>query len=108
MRRAWGVLRLAAVAVWEITRANLRLAALVLNPTRSNRPRFIEVPLRVRSDAGVLALANLITLTPGTLTVDVAPDRSRLLVHVFDLEDEAVAVAEIAGRLQGAVEEVFR
>jgi multisubunit Na+/H+ antiporter MnhE subunit len=103
----WAAARLAAVAVWEISRANLRLAALVLNPLRANRPRFVRVPVRVRSDAAVTALANLITLTPGTLTVDVAPDRTSLLVHVFDLEEEAAAVAEIQNRLERAVAEVF-
>ncbi len=107
MRRVWAALRLVAVGAWEIARANVRLAALVLNPTRSNRPRFVRVPIRVRRDAAVTALANLITLTPGTLTVDVAPDRTSLLVHVFDLEEEAAAVAEIQQRLERVVAEVF-
>ncbi|MCL6499408.1 MAG: Na+/H+ antiporter subunit E [Firmicutes bacterium] len=107
MRRLAAALRLVAVGVWEISRANLRLAALVLNPMRANRPRFIRVPIRLRGDAAITALANLITLTPGTLTVDVAPDRSSLLVHVFDLEEEAATVAEIQNRLERAVAEVF-
>ncbi|MCS7235886.1 MAG: Na+/H+ antiporter subunit E [Armatimonadota bacterium] len=107
MRRAWAVVRLVAVAAWAIARANLRLAVLVLNPLRLNRPRFIRVPIRVRKDAAITALANLITLTPGTLTVDVAPDRTSLLVHVFDLEEEEAAVAEIQDRLERVVAEVF-
>lgn len=107
MRRLWAAVRLVAVGAWEIARANVRLAALVLDPRRSNRPRFVRVPIRVRRDAAVTALANLITLTPGTLTVDVAPDRTSLLVHVFDLEEEAAAVAEIQRRLERVVAEVF-
>jgi multisubunit Na+/H+ antiporter MnhE subunit len=107
VRRLWAVVRLVAVAVWEISRANLRLAALVLDPRRTNRPRFIRVPIRLRTDPGITALANLITLTPGTLTVDVAPDRKSLLVHVFDLEEEEAAVAEIQDRLERVVAEVF-
>ncbi|MDR5675632.1 MAG: Na+/H+ antiporter subunit E [Armatimonadota bacterium] len=107
MKRLWAVLRLVAVGVWQISRANLRLASLILNPARSNRPRFVRVPIRLRREISVAALANLITLTPGTLTVDVAPDRSSLLVHVFDLEEEGAAVAEIQNRLERAVAEVF-
>ena len=107
MRRLWAAVRLVAVAAWEISRANLRLAALVLDPRRTNRPGFIQVPIRLRTDAGITALANLITLTPGTLTVDVAPDRKTLLVHVFDLEEEQAAVAEIQNRLERVVAEVF-
>lgn len=107
MRRVWAVIRLAWVAVWEISRANLRLAALVLNPWRVNRPRYIRVPIGVRTDAAITALSNLITLTPGTLTVDVAPDRTSLLVHVFDLEEEEAAVREIRERLEKVVQEVF-
>lgn len=107
MRRVWAAVRLGLVAVWEISRANLRLAALVLNPWRRNRPRYVRVPIGLRTDAGITALANLITLTPGTLTVDVAPDRKSLLVHVFDLEEEVAAVEEIRQRLERAVKEVF-
>lgn len=107
MRRVWAAFRLVAVGVWEISRANLHLAALVLNFRRTNRPRFVRVPIRVRRDTAVTALANLITLTPGTLAVDLAPDRSSLLVHVFDLEEESAAVAEIQNRLERAVAEVF-
>lgn len=107
MRRFWAAVRLGWVAVWEISRANLRLAALVLNPWRANRPRYVRVPIGLRKDAAVTALANLITLTPGTLTVDVAPDRTSLLVHVFDLEEEVAAVEEIQQRLERAVREVF-
>ncbi len=107
MRRALAVGRLLAVGAWEVARANLRLARWVLDPLRPNRPAFVRVPLRVRKDAAITALSNLITLTPGTIAVDVAPDHSHLLVHVFDLQDETAVVAEIQGSLERAVAEVF-
>jgi multisubunit Na+/H+ antiporter MnhE subunit len=107
VRRVWAVGRLLAVGAWEVARSNLRLAGWVLDPLRGNRPGFVQVPLRVRGDVAITVLSNWITLTPGTIAVDVAPDRSHLLVHVFDLQDEAAAVAEIRQRLEAAVAEVF-
>jgi len=47
------------------------------------------VPLTVQSDAGITLLSNLITLTPGTLTLEVAKDRSQLFVHVMNVGDVA-------------------
>jgi len=90
-----------------VAAANLRLAAWVLHPFRVNRPGFVRVPLRIRGDPAITALCNLITLTPGTIAVDVAPDRSHLVVHVFDLQDEAAVVEEIRRRLEAAVAEAF-
>jgi len=98
---------LAAVFAYEVASANLAMAALILNPKRRNRPGFVRFPLRVRSHAAITALANAITMTPGTMTVDVARDRSALLVHVFHLEDPEAVVRRIRSRLERWVAEVF-
>lgn len=83
-RLAWDFLR-------EIVIANLQVAWIILRPRMPIRPAFIVVPLDLRDDLQITALANMITLTPGTLTVDVAPDRSALYVHCLAADDvEAV------------------
>jgi multicomponent Na+:H+ antiporter subunit E len=53
----------------------------VLLPGVRTRPRLVTVPLRVQSDAGITMVANFITLTPGTLSVDLSPNKKVLLVH---------------------------
>lgn len=77
---------LAAIALvfrflWDLTISSIAVARAVLAPKVAVRPRFVTVPIAVRSDAGVTLVANYITLTPGTLTVDVSPDRGTLLIH---------------------------
>ena len=67
--------------LWDLTRSSIAVARVVLSPRDLARPRFVLVPIRARSDAAITLVANYITLTPGTLTVDVAPDRRTLLVH---------------------------
>lgn len=84
-------LRLAAVFVWEVVKANLHVARIVLSPRLDVRPAFIVLPLRLTDDITITALANMITLTPGTVSVDVAEDRSALYVHCLSTDDvEAV------------------
>lgn len=69
----------------ELLLANLRVAWLILRPRRRLRPAIVAVPLDVRSDLAIQLLATTITLTPGTLSLDVASDRRTLYVHVIDV-----------------------
>lgn len=72
---------LATMFFYDLTVSSIAVARAVLSPTDITAPRFVLVPITARSDIGVTLVANYITLTPGTLTVDVSPDRSTLLIH---------------------------
>lgn len=85
------VRRLVSFAVffaYEVTLSSLRVAYEVLRPGNNMRPAIVAVPLDLRSDAGITLLGNLITLTPGTLTLDVSTDRRVIYVHAMYMEDE--------------------
>jgi multicomponent Na+:H+ antiporter subunit E len=86
-RRMWDVLSLAGFCIWEIVRACVLLARLILNPEMTLRPGIVAVPLDLRSDTGITTLAILINLIPGTLSLDLAPDRSTLYVHAISVRD---------------------
>lgn len=77
------------VFLWEMIKANLQIAYIVLHPKLPIAPRILRARTRLSSDAGKMLLANSITLTPGTLTVDVENDE--LLIHCVrpDAEQEA-------------------
>ena len=66
---------------WDLVVSSVLVAATVISPASRSKPRLVTIPLHVKSDAGITMVANFITLTPGTLTVDVSDDRSTLLVH---------------------------
>lgn len=85
------LLRLGADFVRALLVANLVVAWTVIRPRLDIRPAFLVVPLDLEDDFRITMLANMITLTPGTLSVDIAPDRSALYVHCLSAEDvEAV------------------
>jgi multicomponent Na+:H+ antiporter subunit E len=78
-------LRLAAVFAWDMLVANVQVAWWILRPRLRVQPALIRLPIRLKSDAAITMLANMISLTPGTLTVDVAADRTSLLVHCLNV-----------------------
>jgi multicomponent Na+:H+ antiporter subunit E len=79
-------LELFVFLLWELLVANLRVAYDVLTPGYQMRPGVIALPLDARTDAEITLLANLITLTPGTLSLDVSSDRRVLYIHVMYID----------------------
>ncbi|MEW6299667.1 MAG: Na+/H+ antiporter subunit E [Thermodesulfobacteriota bacterium] len=98
----------AAFFVWELIKANLRVTYEVLTPRHYMRPGVIAIPLDVRSDAEITLLANLITLTPGTLSLDVSADRRVLYVHTMYVDDVDQFRRELKAGFERRVQEVLR
>ncbi len=71
----------------EMVVSSLRVAFKVLSPNMNLHPAVVAIPLDVKSDATITLLGNLITLTPGTLTLDVSTDRTTMYVHTMDVGD---------------------
>ena len=71
------------------------------------RPGIFAYPLKVGSDFEITLLANLITLTPGTLSVDVSDDRRTLFVHAIDCSDVDKAIRDIRDGFERKIEEAF-
>jgi len=107
LRQLPAAVRLAAFFVKELFVANLRVAWIVMAPRQRLRPGIVAVPLDVKSEAQITLLANLITLTPGTLSVDVSSDRKVLYVHLLELDDPAAARREIKQGFERRVCEVL-
>lgn len=83
--------RFAFFYLWQMMLSNLRVAYDVATPTHYMRPGVLAIPLSARTDAEITALANLITLTPGSLSLDVSPDRQVLYVHVMYIDEDVDA-----------------
>jgi multicomponent Na+:H+ antiporter subunit E len=110
VRRAISILGLARLFLYELLLSAIKVALLVLSPSMRKRlkPAIVAFPLTVKSDVGITLLANMITLTPGTLSVDVSADRSVLFVHAISVPDKSVLVAGIANGFERKVMEVFK
>ena len=85
--RVWRMLRLALLFVYEIFVSSLRVVWDVITPTQRSQPGIIAVPLDAQSDGEILLVANLISLTPGSLSLDLSRDKKTLYVHAMFVED---------------------
>lgn len=109
LRKAIKILSLIGLFLYELMVSAVKVAVIVLRPDIKSalRPAIVAVPLTVESDAEITLLANLITLTPGTLSIDVAEDRSVLYVHALTLESDTALIADIANGFEARIKEVF-
>lgn len=76
-------IRFACFFLWQLILSNLRVAYDVITPHLYMRPGIVAVPLDATTDQEITLLANLITLTPGTLSLDVSHDKRTLYVHAM-------------------------
>lgn len=74
--------------IWELLRANLRVAYEVVTPTSRRQSGIIAVPLEAQTDLEITILSGLISLTPGTLALDISKDRHYLYVHTLFIGGE--------------------
>jgi multicomponent Na+:H+ antiporter subunit E len=110
LTRARRIVALGALFFYELTLSAIRVAILVLTPNLKAqlKPAIIAFPLTAKSDPEITLLANLITLTPGTLSVDVSEDRKVIYVHVLSLTDKAELIRGIASGFENRIIEVFQ
>lgn len=85
--RVWAWAKLVVMFHYELIVSSIQVAWDIVTPRHRARPAIIDVPLDVTSDAGILLVTNLITLTPGTLSLDVSDDRKTLKVHAMFADD---------------------
>jgi len=94
--------------LWEILKSNAMVAYDVLTLSHRLTPGVIGIPLDARTDLEITVLANLITMTPGTLSLDISADRKTLFVHAMYLSNPEDLRADIKNNLERRVLELLR
>lgn len=102
------IVRLIAFFAKALFVSNLRVLWDVVTPAHISRPGIIRLPLDARTDLEIMLVANLISLTPGTLSVDLSKDRGTLYVHVMFLDDVEEIRRDLKEGLERRVLEVLR
>jgi multicomponent Na+:H+ antiporter subunit E len=92
MTRIYYFIRYLFIFAKALAIANIDVAKKALAPRISIRPGFLAVPMLASSDFEITALANSITLTPGTISVHVARDHRTIVIHAIDVGDNPDAV----------------
>ncbi|HEY4554448.1 MAG TPA: Na+/H+ antiporter subunit E [Bacillaceae bacterium] len=106
--RVMAVIKLLFIFLRELLLSNLAVLKVVLNPKLDIRPGIFALETQLTAEWEVTLLANLITLTPGTLVVDISPDNKTLYIHAMDIEDVDVAAEDIRCSFEKAIMEVSR
>lgn len=106
--RLSGVLRLIGFFGKELLVSNLKVLWDVITPRHISRPGIIGLPLDARTDVEIMLVANLISLTPGTLSLELSEDRRVLYIHVMFLDDIEKTRQQIKQGLERRVLEVMR
>lgn len=106
--RRWSPLpRFVLVFLWDVLVANLQVAWRIVNIWGTLQPRWLVIPLDIRDPLSITVLANVISLTPGTVSAEVGPDLDTLLVHALDAPDEQEAIDFIKRRYEAPIREIF-
>lgn len=107
LTRSFRVASLAWLFFVELAKSAWKVAVMVVSPKVDIKPGIFAYPLTVTRDFEITLLANLITLTPGTLSVDVSEDRKTLYVHAIDCSDPEAARRDIADGFERKIREAF-
>jgi multicomponent K+:H+ antiporter subunit E len=92
----------------DIVVANWQVARLVLGPLDRLHPAFVKVPLEIDDPLVATVLASIVSLTPGTVSVDIDRERKALLVHALDAGDPLALAATIKARYEAPLKEIFQ
>lgn len=108
IRRPMTILRLFLLVGRDVVLSNLAVAWGVLNAgRRPPRSKFVKIPLDLRDANGLAALSTITTVVPGTVWSELSLDRSILLLHVFDLDDEAQFIEHFKSAYERPLMEIF-
>ncbi|AAO91081.1 Na+/H+ antiporter subunit E [Coxiella burnetii] len=105
--KAYLIIKFILFLLWEILIANFRVAHEVLTPHFRARPGVLAIPLDCRTPVEITLFANIISLTPGTLTLDISEDQKTLYVHAMFIDDVDQLKAEIKHKFEKPIMEIL-
>lgn len=108
LRRLWAIWKLLLLFMKELVLSNVTVIRQVIRPKLNIRPGIFAFTTELDSDWEVTLLACLITLTPGTLTLEVSPDQRTLYIHAMDIHDAELLAEQIKDTFEKAIMEVMR
>lgn len=98
---------LLGVVLWDILLASIGVAKLILGPIRKIKPAFVEIPLDLQNPFVGTILASIVSLTPGTVSIDIDRSRWVLQVHALNVENTEALIASIKIRYEKPLKEIF-
>lgn len=108
LHRVWAIIKLIILFISELTKANIDVMKIVLSPKLNNQPGIVAVTTKLESDVEITLLAALISLTPGTISMDFSEDSKTIYIHSIDVPDKEEMIDEIHDTFERAIMEVTK
>ncbi|MGG7620135.1 Na+/H+ antiporter subunit E [Robertmurraya sp. GLU-23] len=106
--RVVAVINLIAIFIKELLLSNIAVLKVIIKPKLDIQPGIFALHTELKNDWEITLLSNLITLTPGTLVVDISDDNKTLYIHAMDASDVEAAISSIKNTFEKAIMEVSR
>jgi len=106
--RLWAAVKLTLIFFRELALSNIAVLRVVLRPKMNIRPMIFALPTDLKHDWEITLLSSLITLTPGTIVLNVSDDQRTLYIHAIDVDDVDEAIDSIKNSFEKAIKEVSR
>jgi multicomponent Na+:H+ antiporter subunit E len=106
LQKVWAIIKLLVLFLKELLLSSITVLKQILSPRLDIRPGIFALPTELKSDWEITLLACLITLTPGTLTLDVSSDGKTLYIHAMDIPNDEEVVMQIKDTFEKAIMEV--
>lgn len=97
------IIKFMLMLIWEVLIASLRVAHDVLTPGYRAKPGVIAIPLDCKTDIEITLLAIIISLTPGTLALDVSSDKKKLYIHAMFITEKDKLIADIKNHFENTI-----
>ena len=108
LRRVWAIIKLIMLFIIELIKANIDVIKIVLSPKLTNQPGIVAVTTKLETDVEITLLAALISLTPGTVSMDFSQDSKTIYIHAINVPDKDEMIADIHNSFERAIKEVTR
>ena len=108
MNRVWAIIKLIMLFIIELIKANVDMIKIILSPKLDNQPGIVAVETRLESNVEITLLAALISLTPGTVSMDFSGDGKTIYIHSIDVPDKEEMIEQIQNSFERAIMEVTK
>jgi len=105
LKTSYYVIEFLVFYLMKLVESNIVIAYDILTPKMHTNPCLIKVPLTIISNIGLLLFSNLLSMTPGTLSIDISDDKKFMWVHVLYNKSEEEMLAEIQ-EIQGKISRI--
>lgn len=108
LRRLYSTLKLLFIFIWELTQSSIIVLKQILSPKLKIKPGIFKYETVLKSDVEVTMLSLLLTLTPGSVVMEVSHEGNTLYIHAMDVEQSKDALLSQLGNFEKAIMEVTR